>query len=444
MTDETSTPEVVGPPAGGEAAPAAEARPARSAGNRAAGIARSAGISIILILSVICLVLTPVVIWGRNLLLNTDRYVQTVEPLASNPGVQNTVIAAVDAQFQGRLDLKSVLDPVLPPRAAQVLVPPLESAADSLVNTVTTRFVQSDAFKTVWQTVNRAAHTQINYLLTGKSPQNAAVRVASNGDVTLDLSRVVEQVKTRLVDAGLTVASKVPVVGSTIKVGNVAGLQHAQSLTNFLNKVANWLPWVGVVLLAGGVLLSRRKRRALVASLLGVVIGLVLVGIGILIGRGIYLNKVTTPNLTRDTAQYIFDTVVRYLRLGIRLLALLALLVAFGVWVSGPGEVATRFRTFVVRWPREAGSRLNAGPVGPFVDRYATALRVLVIAVLGVILLLFDSPSLATVIVLAVICVILLLIIEMLRASAHRARAEAAPEVAGSPATITTARRTDH
>ena len=135
--------------------------------------------------------------------------------------------------------------------------------------------------------------------------------------------------------------------------------------------------------------------------------------------------------MTRDTAQYIFDTVVRYLRLGIRLLALLALLVAFGVWVSGPGEVATRFRTFVVRGPRELGSRLNAGPVGPFVDRYATALRILVVAVLGVILLLFDSPSLVTVIVLAVICVILLLIIEMLRASAHRARAETVPEGAG-------------
>lgn len=431
MTDETSTPEVVGPPAAGEAARAAEVPAPRSAGQRAAGIARSAGISIILVLSVICLVLTPVVVWGRNLLLNTDRYVQTMEPLASNPGVQNTVIAAVDAQFQGRLDLKSVLDPVLPPRAAQVLVPPLQSAADSLVNTVTTRFVQSDAFKTLWKTVNQVAHTQVTYLLTGQQPKNAAVRVASNGDLTLDLSAVVQQVKARLVDAGLTVAAKVPVVGSTIKVGNVAGLQHARSLTNLLNKVANWLPWVGLVLLVGGVLLSRRKRRALVASLLGVVIGLVLVGVGLLIGRGIYLNKITSPTLTRDTAQYIFDTVVRYLRLGIRLLALLALIVAFGVWVSGPGEVATRFRGFVVRGPRELGSRLNAGPVGPFVDRYATALRVAVIAVLGVILLLIDSPTLVTFIVLAVICVILLLIIEMLRASAHRARAETVPEGAG-------------
>jgi LPXTG-motif cell wall-anchored protein len=374
------------------------------------------------------LVLTPVVVWGRNLLLNTDRYVQTVEPLASNPGVQNTVIAAVDAQFQGRLDLKSVLDPVLPPRAAQVLVPPLQSAADSLVNTVTTRFVQSDAFKTLWKTVNQVAHTQVTYLLTGQQPKNAAVRVASNGDLTLDLSAVVQQVKARLVDAGLTVAAKVPVVGSTIKVGNVAGLQHARSLTNLLNKVANWLPWVGLVLLVGGVLLSRRKRRALVASLLGVVIGLVLVGVGLLIGRGIYLNKITSPNLTRDTAQSIFDTVVRYLRLGIRLLALLSLIVAFGVWVSGSGVAATRFRTFVVRGPRELGSRLNAGPVGPFVDRYATALRVAVIAVMGVILLLFDSPTLVTVIVLAVICVILLLIIEVLRASAHRARTDAVAE----------------
>jgi threonine/homoserine/homoserine lactone efflux protein len=62
------------------------------------------------------------------------------------------------------------------------------------------------------------------------------------------------------------------------------------------------------------------------------------------------------------------------------------------------------------------------------VDRYATALRVAVIAVMGVILLLFDSPTLVTVIVLAVICVILLLIIEVLRASAHRARTDAVAE----------------
>ncbi len=430
MTDETSTPEVVAP-AGGVAPAAAEPPKPRSAGRRAAGIARSAGISIILVLSVICLVLTPVVVWSRNLILNTDRYVQTVEPLASNPGVQNTVIAAVDAQFQDRIDLKSVLDPVLPPRAAQVLVPPLQSAANSLVNTVTTKFVQSDAFQTLWNSANRVAHTQINYLLTGDRPKNAALRVASNGDVTLDLSAVVEQVKTRLVDAGLTVASKVPVVGSTITVGNVAGLQHARSLTNLLNKLAIWLPLVGLVLLVVGVLLSRRKRRALIASLLGLVVGLVIVGIALLIGRGIYLDKITSPTLTRDTAQYIFDTLVRYLRLGIRLLALLALIVAFGVWVSGPGDVATRFRGFVVHGPRELGSRLNAGPVGPFVDRYATALRVLVIAIMGVILLLFDSPSLVTVIVLAVITVLLLLIIEMLRASAHRAKAEAVPEGAG-------------
>ena len=431
MTDETSTSEVVEPPASGGKAPEPAAPAPRSAGNRAAGIARSAGITIILILSVICLVLTPVVIWGRNLLLNTDRYVQTVEPLASNPGLQNAVIAAVNAQFQDRIDIKSALDPVLPPRAAQVLTPALQSAANGLVNTVTTKFVQSDAFKTLWNSINRVAHTQINYLLTGQRPQNAALRVAGNGDVTLDLSAVVEQVKTRLVEAGLTVASKVPVVGSTIKVGNVSGLQHARSLTNLLNKVANWLPWIGLVLLVVGVLLSRRKRRALIASLLGLVIGLVIIGIGLLIGRAIYLNKITTPNLTRDTAQFMFDTVVRYLRLGIRLLALLALIVAFGVWVSGPGYVATRFRTSVVRWPREAGARINAGPVGPFVDRYAIALRVAVIAILGVILLLFDSPSLVTVIVLAVICVILLLIIEMLRASAHRARADTVPEGAG-------------
>src|SRR5215468_3518619 len=153
MTDETSTSEVVEPPASGGPASEPEAPASRTAGNRAAGIARSTGITIILVLSVICLVLTPVVIWGRNLLLNTDRYVQTVEPLASNPGVQNAVIAAVNTQFQDRIDIRSAIDPVLPPRAAQVLGPALQSAANGLVNTITTRFVQSDAFKTVWNSI---------------------------------------------------------------------------------------------------------------------------------------------------------------------------------------------------------------------------------------------------------------------------------------------------
>jgi hypothetical protein len=118
------------------------------------------------------------------------------------------------------------------------------------------------------------------------------------------------------------------------------------------------------VLLIGGILLARRRRRALVISVLCVAGGLVLIGIGLLIGRGIFVDQVTSNAVTSDTAGRVFDTLVRYLRWSIRLLILLGLLVAFGAWIGGSGRLATRLRRGVVRGPHVLGSYLNAGAGG--------------------------------------------------------------------------------
>jgi hypothetical protein len=71
----------------------------------------------------------PMAIWGRNLVMNSDRYVETMKPIAADAGVQDVVISAVDRRVDENLDVKALLADVPPPRS-QVLAGPLQSAAE--------------------------------------------------------------------------------------------------------------------------------------------------------------------------------------------------------------------------------------------------------------------------------------------------------------------------
>jgi len=302
-----------------------------------------------------------------------------------------------------------------------------------LVNTTTTEFVQSEAFQKLWNGINRSAHVQIVSLLTGKKLANGVLST-KNGVVTLDLSQVVENVKDRLVSAGITVASQVPAVGATIEIANVKGLTQAQNLVRALNTVADWLPWIGLALVAVGAVAAHRRRRALMAAAIGLGAGMIIVGIGLLIGRNIYLSDIPTDKLPRSTAAFIFDTLVRYLRWGLRLVFLVALLVALGLWLSGPSGPAVAFRRTVSNFSSRFAGSVRAGPVGQFLARYVNVFRVGIVAIGGIVLLLIDGPSLATVIVLAVIVVLLLVLLEVLKApSGQTAAGTSQPPDLGGP-----------
>jgi hypothetical protein len=408
-------------PARGGSGPAGKAKH----GSRVWRIVRSVVAIILIVIGVLCLVLSPIVIWGRNLVLNTDQYVSTLAPLATDPGVQNAVIAAVDRQVQSNLDVGPVVDQVLPPRAAQALKSPLQSAAEALATQITTQFVQSDAFPKIWDGMNRVTHAQIVNLLTGKPLANGSVKI-TGGHIVLDLSQVVDNVKKRLVARGITVAEKIPATGATIEVAKTSGLDSAQQLVRGLNTIADWLPLIGLAVVAAGIALARRWRRALIGAALGLAVGVILVLVGLLIGRSIFLSQLPGKAFPKSTSGFIYDTLLRYLRLSLRLVLLAALLIAIGAWVTGSSSSA---RT-VQRWFARLRERLSTktGPVPQFVGRHAMALRIGIVAGGLIILLLLDSPSLGTIILLAVIAVILLLLVELLRAPPGRAAAGGASE----------------
>src|SRR5690348_8309386 len=144
--------------------------------------ARTTGAVILVIIGALCLTLAVPAIWARNQVLNTDRYVATMEPLATNPDVQASVEAAVNRQIAARLDIGALVDEALPPQAAR-LKAPLENAVSGLISTVVHRAVTSEAFGTLWTAANRTAHESLVGILTGED-QGKVVTV-SNGAVLL-------------------------------------------------------------------------------------------------------------------------------------------------------------------------------------------------------------------------------------------------------------------
>src|SRR3954454_20442482 len=293
---------------------------------------RSTGVIALLVFATLFATLSPVAIWGRNLVLNTDRYVQTLSPLATDPQIQADIVTIVDKQFTDQIDVKALVAEVLPPRATTLLSGPIEAAASGLVNTVVTRVVESPQFARLWDTINRSAHTAVVAILTGKHIENQAVTV-KDGILSLNLGPIIEQVKTALVNAGLTVAQNVPVVGVSLEIADVHGIDKARQAVRLLDHLANWLPFLSLLCFAGAVLLSRRRRRPLIAAGCWVAVGMVIVGVGAQVGRQIWINNLKDKVQAVPVNGHLYDQLVRFLREGIRILFVLALLFSLIIWL---------------------------------------------------------------------------------------------------------------
>ncbi|MFE7517089.1 hypothetical protein ACFU8I_38555, partial [Streptomyces sp. NPDC057540] len=160
------------------------------------------------LLIVIGCVLVPLGIvasWTSSIVGDTNRYVQTVAPLADDPDVQAAVATRVTNAVMEHIDLPSLLEGVAPdqrPLAAKALGKlggSLESAVKSFVHERAQDVVASSAFETIWTDANRAIHTSLDRALTGSD--EGAVKIETN-TVTIDLAPVIDRVKQRLGGCG--------------------------------------------------------------------------------------------------------------------------------------------------------------------------------------------------------------------------------------------------
>lgn len=389
--------------------------------------------------------LSVVSVWARSEVTDTDRYVDTVAPLAKDPAVQAAVTTNITNLVFQYVDVQGITTQALTAIASRDIVPPavaaqLPALAGPIVNGVRSfthdrvaQVVSSDVFAQAWQEANRSAHEQLVATLTG---QSSSVSINGNA-VSVNVATLVATVKQRLIDSGFTLAERIPAVNATFTVFESADVGKVQKAFNLLDNLGYWLPFILVAMAALGIYLAPNHRMAFVWTGVGVALAALATALALQYARSRYLQGVPAAVLPQDAAAVIFDTIVRYLREAIRSLALIGLIAAIGAFLTGPSVTATVVRRWCViplaalKGTGNLGARMSG--VTRWVAPRARLLRGIVVAAAFAVVLLerYRTPSLVLWLTAGVLAC--LLVIEFL-AVEPRPRTGRGPEPLAVPA----------
>jgi hypothetical protein len=362
------------------------------------------------LLIVVGCVLAPlagVAVWASNQVTDTDRYVATVAPLAEDPAIQQAVTDQITNQVFTYIDVQGITTQAvtaltergsLPPRVAdqlQALAVPIANGIQSFTRTQVAKIVQSQAFADAWVQANRLAHAELVKALTGEG--GGAITV-ENDTVSINLAAFIQMVKQQLVASGFTLAERIPAVNASFVLFQSEDITRARSAFNLLNTLGVWLPVIALILLAIGVYVAKDHRRALIGAGLGVAGGMLLLALGLAVFRSVYLDAVPAAVLPHDAAAVLYDTIVRFLRAGLRTILVLGLVVAAGAFLTGQSVTAVRARqslTGAIGWLRGGAEHagLRTGPVGSWVYVNKRGLRIAAVAAAGLALVFWGRPT---------------------------------------------------
>jgi hypothetical protein len=387
-------------------------------------------------------VLAPVAVigvWAGNQVSDTDRYVANITPLIGQPAIQAALSTRITSAITTQLDVNALVDQAAG-RLSNSNVPglstllknfsePISSGVNGLVGTAVARVVASPAMARVWVQANRTAHAAIVKVLSGQG--NGAVGVV-DGKVTISLGPFITQAEQALTKQGFSLAARLPAVNPTFPLFEAPDLSKAQAGYRLVNTLKWVLPFLSIALLAAGVYAARGRRRALLGAALGLSGSMIVLAAALAIARGVYLNSVPQSTLPSDAAAVLFDTLVRFLKDGLRLLLVVGLVIAAGAFLTGPSSAAVQTRRAVtsgVDWLRARleGRGLRPGPVGAWTGAHKRLLRIGVIALAALIFVFWGQPTLAVAIWIVALLLVALGLIELIGGRTGGAETAARP-----------------
>jgi len=366
-------------------------------------------VGFLVVLGCVLAPLSVLSVWMKSTVLNTDNYVSTVAPLASDPDVQQALANRITNAIVQNTDVESKIADALPAKAAFV-APAVARGLAQYVDQAALKLVQSDQFDKLWTQANKRAHPQIVALLEGKEGKHISTK---NGQIVLTLGPVAEKVQAVLDKAGIDVFSSSSGSAPQIVLFSSNDLKSAQGITNLLQKSAWVLPFLTILAFGVAIALSGNRRRTILRGSLGIALGFALLLAVLNSGRHFYLDALPAT-VSRPAATAVYDQLLTLLRLSLRTGLVISLVVALGAWLSGPGSFATKIREGTLALVRGHDTGEEPSGFAVWVAGHKTPLRALVVGVALVILVVINAPTPAEVLVLAIIVILLILLIEFL------------------------------
>ena len=357
------------------------------------------------VLSAVCIVLASVLVtvsivgsWARVQLVDEARFVETFAPLAEEPAVQAMVIDGVTTAIDERVDFQGITDDLfdgiqslgLPPRAGaaiDLLRAPAAQGLENLVTAATTRLVESDAFAAAWQTALQASHRVLVRTAAGGGD---VVTISGTGELGIQLGPIVAEVKQRLTDRGIGIASLIPEVDRTIVIAESTALGAVGVVYNLSVVAGWWLPIVALALFLGGILLARRRSVAVLGSGIGLAVGAGALAIALSAVGAVLPAMALRLGIAPAALIAVYEQVVDEMLHTAIVLTVVGLIVAVLAWVLGRSRPARAVRGGVGSINRGlrraiAGRGVDTGAFG----RWMYAQRVLVRSILIALLVLW-------------------------------------------------------
>jgi hypothetical protein len=385
---------------------------------------RRAALTLLLVLGCGLVALSLIAFYVRATVLDTDRYVETMAPIAASADVQRAVAQKLDAAIAERVNYAGLMREALPDRA-DTLAPALGSTLQNAVRSQIDRFVASDAFQRLWTEANRRVHSRVVALLT--TGESGSVRL--EGDtVFLDLSGAVERVRQGLQERGMDrIATAIPSsIDGRVTLIQSEGFVKAREAVDLLERLTILLPILALLCLAGHIALSRPRMRGLLRVGLGLIVTALLLLALVGLGRSAYLDAIDQEVLPRQAAADIFDALIGLLRTGLRVVAIVAIVAIVIALVTGrAGQIAAGART---AWGGVAGGRGTG-----WVAEHRALLQWTAVAIGAIVLLSWDPPT-ARVVLLdaALVAAAVALIAAIARARSGVTRAWSGPGPGGA------------
>jgi hypothetical protein len=356
-------------------------------------------------------------VWVRNQVFDTDRYLATVEPLASDPTVQSAVADRISRRVSEEVDFEKLAQDALPEEAAFLAVP-IAAGANSLISTASKKLVESEQFQRLWVEANRAGHDGLVKAIKG---EKGDVVSTEDGRVVLKLGGLAQKVLEEIDQQfGIDLADKIPAekLGVEFVLVNERQLSDLQAGARMLDR----LSWLSVILafgcLAGSVAADPDRRRGLRNVGLGTALSMLLLLLAIGVGREMYLANLPEGVQRPDAAAVLFDTLTRFILQATRVLFAVGAVLLVGAWLAGPTATARRLRDYwdrlLGRGSAAAGGAVELGPVPAWAARNLNALRGAILVAAVLVLLAWNQPTGKVVLLIALLTLVPLAIVQLL------------------------------
>lgn len=391
---------------------------------------RSIAALLALILGLGLLPLGTVTYWGNRTVTDTERYLETMQPLAYDEDVQDSLSVFITEKIEQQIDPEALVNQLFAGLIEQypslkALVPIVSGAVDSLIAQVVDRLVRSDQFAQLWDLANTAAQKSLMAILEGRDDGPVSLE---GDEVVLDIGVLIDQVKQGLVDQGFSAAANINVPQADRQVVLLEAPQLAQIRTiySFTSPVAASLIFIAILLLVLAVVLSRRRPRMTAWAGGGAAVGGGLLVVGLGVGESIFVNTLEgTP--FEKASQTFYDQLLKFLYNGTYSLIVLGIIImAVGLYLCG-ARWAIELRATVNNLADDVAGNIPAGPItssGAWVAKNARWLRVAVAVLFTIIVVIGNDLSVARSIWAALISLLLLVVIQVWAAAGRRTPAE--------------------